>query len=133
MEVMKSFSSDLGVSRKTMAAFSEFLVAARVSLACAVMMTGFLLQGEHTLQTLIGNDQRFPIYELNKKSKTEPEAKDGSDTEDDDDDDEAEEPEDDDEDGDEDDDEDGDEDDDEDEEEEEDDDEEEEPPAKKRK
>ncbi|PWA92243.1 hypothetical protein CTI12_AA081450 [Artemisia annua] len=82
-----------------MASFGGMMVfeAAKVSIACVVMMMRFLLQDAQTLQNLIANDQRFPFSELRKKDTTEPEAKDGSDTEDDDDEDDndAEEPEDD--------------------------------------
>ncbi|KAD2394314.1 hypothetical protein E3N88_41291 [Mikania micrantha] len=87
----------LGDIQRKMASFAETLLAAQISLASVIMMTGFLLQYVHAFHNLIGTDQSFPISELHKKGTTEPEAKDGSDDEDDDDDDddEAGEPEDD--------------------------------------
>ncbi|KAM0026323.1 hypothetical protein Hdeb2414_s0020g00556951 [Helianthus debilis subsp. tardiflorus] len=124
MEVMKTFSSYLGFLQKNMgsslheAVGFEPILDAQRSLACLLMMTQFVLKDADVLPTPTGNDQSFPFAELHRREKTDPEAKDGSDTEDDDEDDEdAEEPEDDA----------GDED------FSEDDDEEEQPPAKKRK
>ncbi|GJT55216.1 hypothetical protein Tco_0990270 [Tanacetum coccineum] len=73
------------------------------------MQTGSLLKDVVASQTLDGTNPRFILSEVLRKNKTEPEAKDGSDTEDDDDGDDDEE------------------------EVEEEDDDEDEPPAKKRK
>ncbi|CAH1426547.1 unnamed protein product [Lactuca virosa] len=80
MELVKSSSSDLGYLQRKMASLAgamafESLLAAEISIACLVMMMGLLLQDGSTLPNLIGNDQRFPFSELNKKSSTELEAK----------------------------------------------------------
>ncbi|PWA47825.1 hypothetical protein CTI12_AA495760 [Artemisia annua] len=96
MEVITSFTSDLGFLHTEAAVVSETMLAAHRSLATILTMAGFLVKDLDSLPKLTGNDQRFPFAELHMKGKTEAEAKDGSDTEDDDEDDEdAEEPEDD--------------------------------------
>ncbi|KAJ0606668.1 putative acting on peptide bonds (peptidase) [Helianthus annuus] len=73
--VAKSFTSDFTFLQRKMASFVTQAVVSE-TITFLLMMTG----------TLVETDQRFLLSELHKKNKTEPEAKDGSDTEDDNDD-----------------------------------------------
>ncbi|GKC35025.1 hypothetical protein Tco_1047409 [Tanacetum coccineum] len=68
-----------------MVAFLAEAVAYHTLLAAyQSFMTGSLLKDVVASQTLDGTNQRFILSEVLRKNKTEPEAKDGSDTEDDD-------------------------------------------------
>ncbi|KAK1400065.1 prostatic spermine-binding protein-like [Heracleum sosnowskyi] len=65
----------------------DSVLAAQKAFLCFLVLAEGLLKNENGLLDLIGGDQRFPVDELHRRKRPEPENVDGSDTEDDDEDD----------------------------------------------